>query len=85
MADRLPKSLDQLRRCIRKKHYSLRTERAYAYWARWYIRFHGLRHPRAMSERVEVRMTPTQHYAFDRKGGAVWLRSTLDRDIANMP
>ncbi|MEN3293357.1 MAG: hypothetical protein V7642_2610, partial [Burkholderiales bacterium] len=35
-------------RCIREKHYSLRTERAYVYWARWYIRFHGLRHPRDM-------------------------------------
>ena len=40
-----PKLLDQLRRCIRDNHYSLRTERAYVYWARWYIRFHGLRHP----------------------------------------
>lgn len=40
-----PKLLDQLRRCIRDNHYSVRTERAYVYWARWYIRFHGLRHP----------------------------------------
>jgi integron integrase len=40
-----PKLLDQLRRCLRDKHYSLRTERVYVYWARWYIRFHGLRHP----------------------------------------
>jgi len=31
--------------CIRDNHYSVRTERAYVYWARWYIRFHGLRHP----------------------------------------
>jgi integron integrase len=46
--DRPPKLLDQLRRCIREKHYSLRTERAYVYWARWYIRFHGLRHPKEM-------------------------------------
>lgn len=43
-----PKLLDQLRRCIRDKHYSLRTERVYVYWARWYIRFHGLRHPADM-------------------------------------
>lgn len=43
-----PKLLDQLRRCIRDKHYSLRTERVYVYWARWYIRFHGLRHPAEM-------------------------------------
>jgi integrase len=43
-----PKLLDQLRRCIRDNHYSVRTERAYVYWARWYIRFHGLRHPMDM-------------------------------------
>lgn len=42
---RPPKLRDRLRRCLRDNHYSLRTERAYAYWARWYIRFHGLRHP----------------------------------------
>lgn len=39
---------NQLRRCIRDNHYSLRTERVYVYWARWYIRFHGLRHPAEM-------------------------------------
>lgn len=43
-----PKLLDQVRRCIRDKHYSLRTERVYVYWARWFIRFHGLRHPAEM-------------------------------------
>jgi hypothetical protein len=43
-----PKLLDQLRRCLRDKHYSLRTERVYVYWARWYIHFHGLRHPADM-------------------------------------
>jgi hypothetical protein len=40
-----PKLLDQVRRCIRNKHYSLRTEEAYVDWIRWYIRFHGLKHP----------------------------------------
>jgi integron integrase len=46
--DQSPKLLDRLRRCIRDRHYSVRTERAYVYWARWYIRFHGLRHPMEM-------------------------------------
>ncbi|GAB3554070.1 class 1 integron integrase IntI1 [Noviherbaspirillum agri] len=45
---RSPKLLDQLRRCIRDKHYSFRTEETYVYWARWFIRFHGLRHPSEM-------------------------------------
>ena len=48
---RPPKLLDQLRRCIRDNNYSLRTKRAYVYWARWYIRFHGLRHPKEVGGR----------------------------------
>jgi integron integrase len=37
--------LDQLRERIRYAHYSLRPERTYVYWARYFIRFHGVRHP----------------------------------------
>ena len=40
--------LDQLRERIRYLHYSLRTEEAYVYWVRDYIRWNGLRHPRDM-------------------------------------
>lgn len=43
-----PKLLDRVKRCIRDRHYSLRTEEAYVYWIRWYIRFHGIRHPAQM-------------------------------------
>jgi hypothetical protein len=43
-----PRLLDQLRRCIRDKYYSQRTEKVYVYWVRWFIRFHALRHPAAM-------------------------------------
>jgi integron integrase len=39
------KVLDQLRERIRYLHYSRRTEEAYVYWVRAFIRFHGLRHP----------------------------------------
>ena len=35
-----------VRRAIRVRHYSRRTERAYVGWVRRYVRFHGLRHPR---------------------------------------
>ncbi|TFV92322.1 integron integrase [Oxalobacteraceae bacterium OM1] len=48
LPERPPKLLDQLRRRVRDKHYTLSTERTYVYWARWYIRFHGLRHPADM-------------------------------------
>ncbi len=44
-----PRLLDLLRQQIRYMHYSLRTEEAYVYWVRAYIRFHGLRHPAELS------------------------------------
>lgn len=40
----LAKLLIRVKNCIRDKCYSLRTEVAYVYRIRWYIRFHGLRH-----------------------------------------
>lgn len=43
-----PRLLDEVRRRLRLKHYSLRTEQAYLYWIRRYIRANGLRHPREM-------------------------------------
>lgn len=42
--------LDQVRHAIRLKHYSLRTEEAYLFWIKKYIRFHNLRHPKQMKE-----------------------------------
>ena len=42
------KVLDQLRERIRYLHYSLRTEDAYVYWTRAFIRLHGVRHPATM-------------------------------------
>jgi integron integrase len=44
-----PRLLDQLRQTLRVRHYSPRTEECYVDWARRFIRFHGLRHPRDMS------------------------------------
>ena len=40
--------LDQLRERIRYLHYSLSTEKVYLYWVRFFIRWHGMRHPRDM-------------------------------------
>ena len=40
--------LDQVRERIRYRHYSLSTEKVYLYWVRFFIRFHGVRHPREM-------------------------------------
>jgi integron integrase len=40
--------LDQVRERARYLHYSVRTEKAYVYWVRFFVRWHGLRHPRDM-------------------------------------
>ncbi len=42
--------LDQLRERIRYLHYSIRTEEAYVYWVRQFIRSSGLRHPKEMGQ-----------------------------------
>jgi plasmid stabilization system protein ParE len=39
-----PKLLDQVRDVIRRKHYSIRTERAYIDWIKRFIVYHGKRH-----------------------------------------
>ena len=43
-----PKLLDPLREALRYKLYSIRTEKVYVYWARLFIRFHGLKDPKDM-------------------------------------
>jgi site-specific recombinase XerD len=45
--------LTQLRERIRFHHFALSTEKVYVRWIRFFIRFHGLRHPETMG-RTEV-------------------------------
>ena len=67
--------LDQVRERIRYCHYSLRTEQTYVYWIRFFIRFSGLRHPRAMgAQEVEAFLT---HLASDRKVSPATHRQAL--------
>ncbi len=40
-----PKLLTEVRRMVRMRHYSPRTEDSYVGWVRRYVRFHGMRHP----------------------------------------
>ena len=40
--------VDQVRERARYLHYSLATEKVYLYWVRFFVRWHGLRHPRDM-------------------------------------
>ena len=43
-----PRLMDEVRRRIRLKHYSLRTEQAYVGWIRRFILANGKRHPRGL-------------------------------------
>ncbi|NKE65364.1 integron integrase [Ramlibacter sp. RBP-2] len=50
--------LGQLRERLRYLHYSLRTEQSYVYWAKFFVHFHGLKHPRDLGKRdVEAFLT----------------------------
>jgi integrase len=46
-----PTLLGELARVLRTRHYSPRTEDAYAAWVRRFVRYHGGRHPRTLGER----------------------------------
>lgn len=48
-----PKLLGRVRRAIRSRHYSRRTEAAYVHWIRQFIVYHGKRHPVGMGA-VEI-------------------------------
>ena len=53
---------------IRTRHLAFRTEQAYLYWMRRYVKFHGRRHPRDMgAAEVEAFLT---HLAVGAKVGA---------------
>src|SRR5687767_12052408 len=45
--------LGQLRERMRYLHYSLATEKVYEYWVRWFVRWHGMKHPKDMGP-VEI-------------------------------
>ena len=67
-APQQPRLLDRLRDRIRLKHYSIRTEHAYADWVRRFILFHGKRHPSELGvQEVEAFLT---HLAVERRVSA---------------
>jgi hypothetical protein len=59
------KVLEQVRERIRYLHFSIRTEEAYLYWIRSFIRRSGVRHPREMGA-PELTAFPT-YLANERK------------------
>lgn len=60
-----PRLSDEIRKVLRRKHYSLRTEQTYISWIRNFIHYHRMRHPRSMGKHeIESFLT---HLAVDRK------------------
>ena len=45
-----PKLLDRLRETLRRRHYSIHTEDAYAGWIRRFVAFHHMQHPDHLRE-----------------------------------
>lgn len=43
-----PRLQDRFRTVMRVHRYSIRTEKSYWYWIRYFIRFHRMRHPRVL-------------------------------------
>ena len=72
-----PRSLvDETRRVIRLRHYSIRTEEAYVHWIRRFIRFSGGRHPREMGQpEIEAFLS---HLAVDRNVAAATQNQALN-------
>jgi integron integrase len=46
-----PKLLDQVRKAIRMRHYSPKTEESYVHWIKRFVFFHNKRHPAEMGEK----------------------------------
>ena len=51
MKGKQPRLRDQVHAVIRVNHYSIRTEKTYWYWIRYFIRFQQMKHPRDMGPR----------------------------------
>jgi integron integrase len=54
-----PRLIEDVRRKLRTRHYSLRTEQAYVGWIRRFILANGRRHPRVMGEAEVERFLST--------------------------
>ena len=71
-----PRLLDVVRRAIRARHYSYKTEKAYLFWVRRFVRFCGRRHPRSLRE-AEVGEFLT-HLAVERRVAAATQNQALN-------
>ena len=84
-AGREPRLLEQVRGRMRLKHYSLRTEQAYLYWIRRYIRAWLPRHPRELDgaavEAFLTRLATRDHVAASTQNQALSALLFLYREV----
>ncbi len=71
-----PKLMDRVKATMRVKRYSLRTEKSYCYWIRYFIRFHGIKHPAGMGA-PEVKAF-LEHLAVERHVAAATQNQALN-------
>ncbi len=80
-----PRLLDEVRDRMRLRHYSLRTEQAYVYWIRRYIRANGMRHPRQLDgkavETFLTRLAADHHVAASTQNQALSAILFLYREV----
>ena len=84
-----PSLLTQMRRVLRLRRYSRRTEESYVAWIRRYVRFCGMRHPRELGPSDVTRFLSS--LAVDRRVSASTQNQALSalvflyRDVLDMP
>lgn len=47
----LPRLMDQVRESLARRHVSLKAEQAVVYWVKFFIHWHGMRHPDELGSR----------------------------------
>ena len=84
-----PPLLTQLRRAIRMRHYSPRTEEAYVQWVRRFVRFCDTRHPKELGPSDVTRFLSSlavdANVSASTQNQALAAIVFLYRDVLNMP
>ena len=83
------KLLDLVRTALRVRHYSYKTEKAYIRWIMDYIRFHGTRHPKDLTEKHVTEflnyLAVVRKVAAATQNQALCAVVLLYRDVLNAP
>ena len=86
----LPRSkclLEQVSEVPRYQHFSLKTEQAYLYWIRFFVRWHGrdgqMQHPRSMGGAEVTAVNAQQTYSRDPKDDA-FIHAALAAQVSRL-